>query len=53
MNNLITKCSEKLRSQGRYGMDSFSRTLLIYALVFLMLSFIPKMWFFRCMQSFH
>lgn len=46
MNDLIKKINEKLRSQGRYGIDSFSQTLLVYALVFLLLSFISKMWFF-------
>ncbi len=42
---MLQKFNEKLRGQGRYGMDAFSRTLLVMGAVFLVLGFIPDLWF--------
>ena len=45
MKELIKKFNEKLRGQGRYGMDAFSGSLLITALFALLLSSISNLWF--------
>jgi len=45
MKDFFNRINEKLRSQGRCGIDAFSRTLLIIAVVMLLLGCIPDMWF--------
>ncbi len=45
MKNMLQKFNEKLRGQGRYGMDAFSRALLIMGAVSLVLGVIPDLRF--------
>ena len=45
MKNLIQRFNEKLHSKGRYGIDAFSRALLIMGVIFLVLGLIPDLWF--------